>query len=75
MKMPRDRNDRVILVTASALVGLGLVVGLSNVTITAPATADAGATRPEVFRAQSARGPVPQTKRRPRGKSTLQAAI
>jgi nitrite reductase (NO-forming) len=60
MKMPRDRNDRVMLVTASALVGLGLVIGLSNVTINAPATAEPSATtRPQVFRAQQARGPVP----------------
>jgi nitrite reductase (NO-forming) len=59
MKMPRDRNDRVMLMTASALVGLGLVVGLSNVTINAPATAEPATTRPQVFRSQQARGPVP----------------
>ena len=59
MKMPRDRNDRVLLVAVSALVGLGLAVGLSNVTINAPATAEPGAARPEVFRAQPPRGPVP----------------
>jgi hypothetical protein len=33
MKLPRDRNDRVMLGTVSALVGLGLAVGLSNATI------------------------------------------
>ena len=27
MKMPRDRNDRVLMVAVSALVGLGLAVG------------------------------------------------
>ena len=59
MKMPRDRNDRVLLVAVSALVGLGLAVGLSNVTVNAPATAEPGAARPEVFRAQPPRGPVP----------------
>jgi len=59
MKMPRDRNDRVLLVTASALVGLGLVIGLSHVTINAPATAEPATTRPQVFRTQPARGPVP----------------
>lgn len=59
MKMPRDSNDRVLLVTASALVGLGLVIGLSHVTINAPATAEPTTTRPQVFRSQPARGPVP----------------
>jgi nitrite reductase (NO-forming) len=46
-------------VTASALVGLGLVIGLSHVTINAPVTAEPATTRPQVFRSQPARGPVP----------------
>jgi nitrite reductase (NO-forming) len=58
MKMPGDRNDRVMLATVSALVGLGLAVGLSNVTINAAADASHGTTKAEVFRAQPARGPV-----------------
>jgi nitrite reductase (NO-forming) len=61
MNMPGNRNDRVMLTTVSALVGLGLAVGLSNVTLNAPAAADIGAatTKAEVFRTQPARGPVP----------------
>src|SRR5262249_13756357 len=61
MHLPKDRNDRVMLGTLSALVGLGLAVGLSNITINPPATAQAVSTptRPETCRAQPARGPVP----------------
>ncbi len=61
MRLPKDRNDRVMLGTVASLIGLGLAVGLSNVTINAPATADpvVPATRAEVTRAQPARGPVP----------------
>ena len=62
MRLPKDRNDRVMLGTVASLIGLGLAVGLSNVTINAPATADPvvpPATRAEVTRAQPARGPVP----------------
>ncbi len=59
MNMPRNRNDRVMLATVSALVGLGLAVGLSNVTINAVAEGGAATTRAEAFRAQPARGPVP----------------
>jgi nitrite reductase (NO-forming) len=61
MNVPRNRNDRVLLSTVAALIGLGLAVGLSNLTINAPAAADSGAAtaRVEVFRAQPARGHVP----------------
>ena len=41
MYLPKDRNDRVMLGTVASLIGLGLAVGLSNVTINAPAAADA----------------------------------
>src|SRR5262245_26903150 len=60
MRLPRDRNDRVMLGTVSGLIGLGLAVGLSNVTI-APPTTDTFITpaRADTFRAQPARGVVP----------------
>jgi hypothetical protein len=32
VRLPKDRNDRVLLGKASALVGLGLAIGLSNTT-------------------------------------------
>ena len=62
MRLPKDRNDRVMLGTMTALVGLGLAVGLGNVTVNVPSAAHAAAppsTRTEVFKAQAARGPVP----------------
>jgi nitrite reductase (NO-forming) len=61
MRLPKDRNDRVMLGTLSGLIGLGLAVGLSNVTINAPASADAFTppARSEPFRAQPAGGIVP----------------
>ena len=63
MRLPQDRNDQALLGTAMAiLIGLGLAVGISNVTINAPAEADSALPiiRSEVARAQPARGPVPQ---------------
>jgi nitrite reductase (NO-forming) len=61
MQLPKDKNDRVMLGAVAGLVGLGLAVGLSNITINAPAAADSVAAPPrtEIFRAQPARGPVP----------------
>jgi nitrite reductase (NO-forming) len=61
MNLPKDRNDRVMLVTLAGLVGMGLAVGLSNVSVNAPASADAitAPPRSDVLRAQPARGPVP----------------
>lgn len=62
MKLPTHRNDRILLGTAAALIGLGLATGLSNMTIRPPASADiliseAHANVPP--RAQPARGVVP----------------
>jgi nitrite reductase (NO-forming) len=72
MKLPRDRNDRVMLGTMTALVTLGLAVGLSNVTINMPSAASAADSPPpartEPFRAQPARGPVPHAHTVPVGK-------
>ena len=74
MTLPKDRNDRVMLVTLAGLVSIGLAVGLSNTTITAPASADpvTAPPRSDVLRAQPARGPVPHahttTKVRPRSR-------
>ena len=61
MHLPKERNDRVMLGTLAGLIGLGLAVGLSNVTITVPASADvvAAPVPTEPWRAQPARGSVP----------------
>jgi nitrite reductase (NO-forming) len=62
MRLPKDRNDRVMLGTLTALAGLGLVIGLANTTINIPPAANAATLAPqrtEVFKAQPARGPVP----------------
>lgn len=59
MHLSHDRNDRVMLGTLAGLIGLGLAMGLGNVTINAPASADPAPARTEAFRAQPARGAVP----------------
>src|SRR5215210_5793450 len=58
MRLPKDRNDRVLLGTGSlALVGLGIAVGLSL--LPAMASEKVAAVRTEMIRAQPARGVVP----------------
>lgn len=61
MKLPTNRNDRVLFGTAAALVALGLAAGLGNVTVQAPGNTsfitEARANTP--LRAQPARGPAP----------------
>src|SRR5581483_7191225 len=61
MQLPQSRNDRIMLGTVSAVVGLGLVVGLSNVTITgqSPSESFVSPAHADVTHAQPARGPVP----------------
>ena len=61
MRLPQDRNDRVLFGTAAVLVGLGLAVGLSNVTLTAPMARDSfvAPAHADIIHAQPARGPVP----------------
>ena len=60
MRLPQDRNDRVMLGVLTAFVGVGLAVGLSNVTINTPAVADATTpVRAADYKAQPARGEVP----------------
>jgi nitrite reductase (NO-forming) len=61
MRFPKDRNDRVMLGTMTAVVGLGLAVGLSNVTASAPARAGISAPPAQAvtYKAQPARGVVP----------------
>jgi hypothetical protein len=54
MRFPKDRNDRVMLGTVPSLIGLGLAVGLSNVTINAPRQ-----------RTQSCRQPAPDGPQNP----------
>ncbi len=62
MRLPRDRNDRVMLGTLTVLVGLGLTVGLGHLPAKELAIAQqfAPAPRTEITRAQPARGPLPQ---------------
>lgn len=61
MRLPKDRNDRVMLGGCAALVGLGLAVGLSNLpasTYTASAATLEDQANPQVFRAVPANGPM-----------------
>jgi len=61
MKLPTNRNDRVLFGTAAAFIGLGLAVGLGNMTVTAPNTEGALITEARAnapVRARPARGPV-----------------
>lgn len=61
MRLPKDRNDRVMLGGCAALVGLGLAVGLSNLpasTYTASAATLEDQATPQVFRAVPANGPM-----------------
>jgi nitrite reductase (NO-forming) len=64
MRIPKDRNDRVMLVTTSALVGLGLAVGLSLMPpIQLQATNDASAASsefaaPKAYTAIAPSGPM-----------------
>lgn len=59
MRLPEDRNDRAMLGTVTALVGLGLAVGIGNITFSAQSGATtAPPVRTETFRAQPARGAV-----------------
>jgi nitrite reductase (NO-forming) len=65
MRIPKDRNDRVMLVTMSALVGLGLAVGLSLMPpVQLQATNDASAAGsefsvPKTYTAIPPSGPTP----------------
>jgi nitrite reductase (NO-forming) len=63
MRLPKNRNDRVLLGTASALIGLGLAIGLSNLPVHMPSVTDAAmaqtAPQSAPFKAQPVRGPIP----------------
>jgi nitrite reductase (NO-forming) len=65
MRLPQDKNDRVMLVVLTGLVSLGLAIGLSTIQLPPSATVDqtAGLAAPppdtKPHRAQPARGPVP----------------
>ena len=64
MRLPKERNDRVMLGGCVALVGLGLAVGLSNLpastyTYAANAAGLEQPAAPETFRNIPANGPVP----------------
>jgi nitrite reductase (NO-forming) len=63
MRLPKNRNDRALLGTASALVGLGLAIGLSNLPISFPSATDSAMAQPAPqstpFKAQPVRGPIP----------------
>lgn len=63
MRLPRDRNDRVMLAVASALIGLGVVVaadsGLRRAGTDLLTTTAAEAREPRTYTSQPARGRVP----------------
>jgi nitrite reductase (NO-forming) len=62
MRLPKDRNDRVLFATASGLAGLALVIGLGNITLQGSAAAYSvtpPSARSDTFRAQPPRGHVP----------------
>jgi nitrite reductase (NO-forming) len=59
MRFPRDRNDRVMLGAAGALVALGIAIGIETIPFHATEATAAGPVRTENFRAQPARGIVP----------------
>ena len=64
MRLPKEKNDRVMLGGCAALVGLGLAVGLSNLpasiyTYSASAAGLEQPAAPETFRNIPANGPVP----------------
>jgi nitrite reductase (NO-forming) len=63
MRLPKNRNDRVLLGTASALLGLGLAIGLGNLPINFPSATDSAmaqtAPQSTPFKAQPVRGPIP----------------
>lgn len=58
MRLPRDRNDRVLIGAGGALIGLAVTVGAANLPLTST-DAFASAERSAPVRAQPARGPVP----------------
>jgi nitrite reductase (NO-forming) len=62
MRFPRDRNDRILLGSASALIGLGAAVGLTylalDTQISFGGSAVAAEPSPPIYQAQPARGPV-----------------
>jgi nitrite reductase (NO-forming) len=59
MLLPRDKNDRVMLTAGAALAGLGLYIGASTLQLPSFGEVAVASTRPETYRAQPARGPVP----------------
>ena len=61
MRLPRDRNDRVMLGVAAAVTGLGALIGVTALPVPSfgGGTAAMEPVRPKVFQAQPAHGPVP----------------
>lgn len=62
MRLPRDRNDRILLGSASTMIGLGAAVALSTLALDARISSPAVAAEPSpppTYQAQPARGPIP----------------
>jgi nitrite reductase (NO-forming) len=59
MRLPRNRNDRVMLTAGVALTGLGLIISTSNLTLPSFGRSAGPSTRGEIYQSQPARGPVP----------------
>ncbi len=59
MRPPSNRNDRVLMATGAALLGLGLIVGIDVVPLATGGTAVATGVSSDAVRSQPARGTVP----------------
>jgi nitrite reductase (NO-forming) len=59
MQLPCDRNDRIMLVAASGLVGLGLVIGAQQIGRNVPSELVTMSAEARSYVSQPARGPVP----------------
>jgi nitrite reductase (NO-forming) len=59
MRASNNRNDRVLMATGAALLGLGLIVGIDVFPLAGSGAAVATSVNSDSLRAQPARGPVP----------------
>lgn len=58
MRLPRDRNDRIMLSSATALAAFGIMIGASMLPLPTGATSEPVPRNNVVYRAQPAKGPV-----------------
>lgn len=59
MQLPRDRNDRVLLVAASGLAGLGLLIGTQYAVQALASGVRAAPAQARTYTSQPSRGPIP----------------